>query len=125
MKRPIKAYIGTTIASGKQYIPWIHIDDLSDIFLYLIKNNKTKGVYNAVAPEHINNYQLTKEIARELKKPILLPNIPGFVFKLIFGEMSIILLKGSRVSCEKIIKEGYTFKYKSISSALKNLLKKP
>ncbi|MDX1829868.1 MAG: TIGR01777 family oxidoreductase [Lutibacter sp.] len=120
--KPIKFGFGAALGSGNQYIPWIHIDDLCNMYLEAIENNELKGVYNAVAPDYCNNKQLTKKIASSLGKKIWLPNIPSFIFKLIFGEMSIILLKGSRVSSKKIMNTGFKFKFQNLEAAFKNLI---
>lgn len=122
MINPIKYYFGAPLGSGKQYMPWIHLDDLCNIFIFSIKNKNVNGVYNAVASEHITNKEFTKIIAKKLKKPLFLPNIPSFFLKLIFGKMSSIILNGSRISSEKIINTGFNFKYKTISNALDNLI---
>ena len=118
---PIKKGLGAILGSGKQYIPWIHIEDLMQIFLFLIKNNFNNEIFNAVAPNFITNKELTKKIAFKLKKKLILPNIPKFALKIILGEMSSILLKGSRISSEKIIKVGYEFKYSAIEQLLDEL----
>jgi hypothetical protein len=122
--KPIKLGFGAAIGTGKQYMPWIHIDDLCSMYLDAIKNQEIKGIYNAVSPEHINNNLFTKSIGEVLKKSIWLPNIPAFVLKLILGKMAIIVLEGSRVSSEKIIETGFNFNYHKLKTALKNLLKK-
>lgn len=124
MKMPINYYIGAILGSGKQYMPWIHIDDISSMYEFAIKNSKISGVYNAVAPTSSTNKELTKEIAKVLKKPLLLPNIPNLVVKLIFGESADILLNGSRVSSNKIIREGFHFEHPNLRPALRNLLEK-
>lgn len=120
--KPIKSGFGAALGSGNQYIPWIHIDDLCNMYIEAIENNELKGIYNAVTPNYCNNNKLTKEIANSLNKKIWLPNIPAFIFKLFFGEMSEILLNGSRVSSEKIKKTGFKFKFKNLEAALKNLI---
>jgi uncharacterized protein (TIGR01777 family) len=120
--KPIKFGFGTVLGSGNQYIPWIHIDDLCNIYLEAIENKELKGVYNAVTSDYCNNKQLTKKIANTLGKKIWLPNIPSFIFKLVFGEMSVILLKGSRVSSKKIMNIGFKFKFQNLEAAFKNLI---
>lgn len=122
MSTPIKYGIGAVIGNGNQYVPWIHIDDLCSIFKFTIENKQISGAYNAVAPEHITNYELTKEIGKKLNRRILLPNIPKFIMKLIFGQMSSILLFGSRVSSNKLIQSGFSFKYKKLKHALSKVL---
>lgn len=119
--KPIKYYLGAALGNGNQYMPWIHIDDLCNIFKYSINNESISGVYNAVSPEHITNEEFTRSVANSIKKPILSPNIPSFLIKFIFGESSILLLKGSRVSSKKIIESGFVFKYSNLNNALKNL----
>jgi len=119
---PIKMGIGSAIGSGQQYMPWIHIDDLCGIYIKAIEDAQMNGAYNAVAPEHVINHEFTKTLARVLKKPYWFPNLPAFLLKLIFGNMSEILLKGSRVSSEKITSAGYQFNFTNLESALSDLL---
>jgi len=122
IRMPIKMGIGSAIGNGRQYMPWIHIDDLCDIYIKAIEETEMKGAYNAIAPAHQTNRDFTKTLARILNKPFWFPNIPGIVMKIILGEMSAILLKGSRVSSEKIIHAGYQFKFPDLESALVDLL---
>lgn len=119
---PVKKGIGAAIGSGKQYLPWIHIDDLSGIYLKAIEDTQMNGAYNAVAPDHKTNKDFINTLARLLKKPFWRFNFPGIVMKIIFGKMSAILLQGSRVSSEKIIKAGFIFKFPKLQSALEDLL---
>ena len=121
---PVKLGIGSAIGSGNQYFPWIHIDDLCNIYIKAIEDTNMIGAYNAAAPEYITNKQFTHTIARHLKKPFWFPNIPSFVIRALFGEMSAILLNGSRVSSEKILNSGFVFKYPKLQDALKQLLGK-
>ena len=120
LSQPIKLGVGAALGSGKQFIPWIHLEDLCNIYLYAIENEEIKGIYNAVAPEQLTNKSLTKIIANKLKKPLWLPNIPAFVMKLILGKMAAIILEGSRVSSEKIMATGFKFNYPTIKEALDN-----
>lgn len=111
------------LGKGTQYMPWIHIHDLCGIFKFIIENKHISGIYNAVSPEHITNIELVKKIAKILNRKIIFPNIPGFIIKGLFGERAIMLLEGSRVSSDSIIKNGFNFKYNNIEKALNNLLK--
>ena len=120
---PIKKGVGAVLGKGNQFIPWIHIEDLCNMYLNAITNINLNGIYNAVAPEHITNKNLTKNIATVLNKRIWLPPIPSVVFKLLFGKMSVILLKGSRVSSKKIENEGFKFEFITVKKAIANLLK--
>lgn len=116
---PIRYGLGASIGSGKQYFPWIHLDDLSAIYLKVISDNSMQGIYNAVAPQLITNENLTKALAKHFKKHIWLPNVPSIVIKLLFGEIAESLLTGSRISSEKIINSGFEFKYFSINNFIK------
>lgn len=120
--KPIKYGIGSGLGTGKQYMPWIHSNDLCGIYKFILEHDTTSGIYNAVSPEHTTNLQLTKTIAKILNRKLLLPNIPRFVLKALFGEKAIILLEGSRVSSDKIIQAGFNFKYKNLEQALKQIL---
>lgn len=119
MVTPIRYYFGAVIGSGQQYFPWVHINDLCAIYLKLISDNNTNGVYNAVAPNHITNQQLTHEIAKHFKRKILLPKVPGFAIKLLFGELANSLLYGNKISAEKIIATGFKFEVTSITDVYK------
>jgi len=118
LSQPIKLGVGAALGNGEQYIPWIHLDDLCNMYVEAIENEEIKEIYNAVAPEHVTNKSLTKMIAKKLKKPLWLPNIPAFVMKIILGEMAVILLEGSRVSSKKILATGFKFKFPTINEAL-------
>ena len=123
MLPPIRMGIGAPLGTGKQYMPWIHIEDICTIYEFALKNNTMDGAFNAVSPQHTTNENLTKKIAEVLKKPLFMPNIPGFVLKLIFGELADALLEGSRASAEKIQNAGFQFKFPDLKKALEHLLK--
>ena len=116
MKTPIVSPLG----SGKQYMPWIHIDDLCYMYIHLIEQNKY-GIYNAVGPEHHTNKTFSKLLANAINRPFIGIGVPSFMLKLIFGNMSKILLEGSKISSKKIEKNGYSFRFNSLSSALKDV----
>ena len=121
--KPIKNYVGAPLGSGKQWQSWIHIRDLAAIFLYCLQNELT-GVYNAVAPDPVTNKILTKTTADVLDKPLWLPNVPPFAMKLLLGQMATMVLEGQRVSADKIIGEGFDFKFSKLKPALKDLLER-
>ena len=118
----VKFFLGTWFGKGDNIYSWIHIDDLIDSILFLLKNNKL-GVYNLVSPNPISSKVFTLEIGKVLNKKIFLPSIPAFLIKLITGSMSELFLFSQNVSSKKITSEGFKFQFKSISSALNNLLK--
>lgn len=119
----IKAGIGSPLGTGKQYMPWIHIQDICSMYEFALKNSELDGAFNAVAPEHATNKDLTVQAAEVMKKPLFMPNVPAFVLKLLFGELSVAVLEGSRASSEKIQHAGFQFKFPDLKEALKDLLK--
>lgn len=123
MAAPVRWGVGSTLASGKQQLSWIHLDDVCGIFMHAAENREMAGAYNAVGPYAVSNEELTKKIAKHLRKPLWLPNVPAFVLKLYLGEMAEMVIHGNIVSSEKIKKSGYTFRYPDLDGALDNLLK--
>lgn len=122
MMKPILFGMGSPIGSGMQYMPWIHMDDLCAIYKQLLEQKLPAGVYNGVSPEHVTNKDLTRLLAKVLQRPLWLPNVPSFVLSLIFGKMAVILLNGSRVSADKLIENGFQFKYPKTLEALEEIL---
>jgi len=120
MMMPVKFGFGAALGSGKQYLPWIEVTDLAHMFIFVLENQKTDVIFNAVGPEQISNKEFMKTIARLMKKPFFLPDVPSFVMKLFMGEMAILLLKGNRVSSEKIQATGFEFKYKTLEEVMKS-----
>ena len=116
MNTPIISPLG----SGKQYMPWIHIDDLCNMYIKSIENNLT-GIFNAVSIEQHTSKTFSKTLAKSFNKPYVGINVPSFMLKLLFGEMANILLEGSRISAKKIEKNGYSFRFKTLKKALNNL----
>ena len=119
--KPIKFGLGAAFGNGKQWQSWIHIQDLANLFLYVLQNNLS-GVFDGVAPNPTSNSELTKTAASVLHKPLFMPNIPKFFMKLILGEMHILLFESQRVSSKKIADTGFLFKFNYLEPALKNLL---
>lgn len=119
-----KLGLGSAIGSGKQYMPWIHIEDLVSVFCEALFNQNFKGTYNAVSSEHTTNKEFSKQLAKSLSKPFFVPNVPSFLMKLLFGEMANMLLQGSRVSNQKLLHTGFTFKYPILTEALNNIARK-
>ncbi len=119
--KPVKMGLGAPLGSGNQWQSWIHVDDIAGIYYHILKNG-LEGVYNAVAPNPVTNKELTRQIARRLNRPLWLPGIPGFVLKLILGEMAEIVVEGQWASSQKIEESRYVFKYSNIKAALEDLL---
>lgn len=119
---PIKKGFGTALGTGNQYFPWIHMDDLCGIYMQALADEKMQGAYNAVSPEHVTNREFTRILAKLINMKLWLPNIPSLLIKLIFGKMSEILLKGSRISSDKIQARGYKFLFPGLNDALRQIL---
>jgi uncharacterized protein (TIGR01777 family) len=121
LAKPIRFGLGAPVGNGKQWMPWIHIDDVTGMYLYAIENDDITGNYNMVAPNPATNRQLTAAIAKELHRPLWLPKVPGFVLELALGEMSSMVLGGQKASAQKIEEAGFKFKYPTLTWALKEL----
>lgn len=120
--KTVRNYVGAAFGTGEQWQSWIHIKDLAEIFLFIIKN-KLEGNFNGVSPNPVTNNKLTKQIAKMRDKPLILPNIPEFVMETILGEMSYILFASQRVSSKKMEEEGFIFNYPNICVALEEIYK--
>lgn len=117
LKPPVAAPLG----SGDQWMSWIHIEDLARMFVFALEKTTLQGVYNAVGPNPATNQQLTQEAAYSKGKTYLGIGVPGFVLKLVLGEMADMVLGGNRVSCQKIQKAGFQFEFYELSAALKDI----
>lgn len=107
--------------SGRQYMPWIHISDLCNIYLKVIEEKNRSGPYNAVSPHHIRHDDFMRTLASITGRPLFLPRIPGTILRILLGEMSGIILNGSRVSPDRIIGAGYRFLFPGLEEALSDI----
>ncbi|MBT4679988.1 MAG: TIGR01777 family protein [Flavobacterium sp.] len=119
--KKMKTPIITSLGNGKQYMPWIHIDDLCELYIKAIEDQEFKGAFNAVSSEHISNLSFSKKISKIFNHPFLAVGTPSFILQIVFGEMSTIILNGSRISANKIKQAGFKFKFENLEKALKNL----
>jgi uncharacterized protein (TIGR01777 family) len=119
---PVRWGVGAALGSGKQQTSWIHIDDVCRMFIHAVENDSLHGVYNATGLSAVSNSYLTKAIAKAIKKPVWLPNIPSFVLKIILGEMADMVVTGNNVSSRKMQQTGFVFNFPSLEDALKDLL---
>ena len=116
--------LASPVGTGKQWMNWIHIEDLANMYVEAIENPQYNGSYNAVADETVTNETFMKSMAQKSNKFFLPIPVPAFMMKLIMGEMSSIILEGSRASNEKIKSTGFTFKYPDLNTALEDLINK-
>ncbi|MFN3605263.1 MAG: TIGR01777 family oxidoreductase [Leptonema sp. (in: bacteria)] len=122
MLLPMKFFLGSIPGNGKQFLSWIHIQDLIRIFDFVLENNNAKGVYNGTAPHPVTIEEFYKVASKLLNRPIFLPNIPEFLIRFILGEMSKLVLDSACVLPKRLLDENFEFKYKNISSALDDLI---
>ena len=122
MLLPVKLGLGSPIGTGTQMMPWIHIDDLCNLFVYAIEN-ELAGTYNAMA-NCDSNHDFMKALAKALKRPFFMPKVPAFLLKLMLGEMSALVLDSTNASNEKVKNAGFVFQHEAIESTLSALLKR-
>ncbi len=119
---PAKLGVLSPIGSGKQVISWIHIHDLCRLMDFIITKD-LNGKFNATSPHPVNNSLMLRSISKAFNRPFILPAIPAFLIKLLFGEMSVELLSGKTIYPQNLIDHGFQFEFPDIESALKDLVK--
>jgi uncharacterized protein (TIGR01777 family) len=120
MLLPFKPFAGGPIGSGKQWMPWIHREDMIALILYALKN-PVQGPLNATAPNPVTMKEFALTLGRTLHRPSFAP-IPGFVLKIALGEMSILVLGGQKAVPSALLAAGFTFKYDRLREALSGIL---
>ncbi|TVP79443.1 TIGR01777 family oxidoreductase [Thioalkalivibrio sp.] len=121
MLLPFKLGTGGRLGSGEHYFPWIHRADIVGIYQWLVENEQASGAYNASAPKPVTNAEFTRALGRALKRPTLLP-MPEPVLRLLFGEMSELLLVSNRMMPKRLLDEGFEFRYPELKQALHAIL---
>ena len=121
MVMPIKLGVGSALGSGEQWMSWIHIEDLCNMYIKAVEE-PLHGIFNGVGPNPVSNKAFTKILAHQLKRPIILPRVPASVLKLMLGEMSVLALGSNRVEPVAFLKEGFTFGFPRLDEALKSLV---
>lgn len=123
MDKPIRLFAGAPLGTGRQWIPWIHIDDLVSLYVRAIEDPLISGAYNACAPFPVTNATLTRVIAKKLHRPVWPFNLPKKILRLILGEMSEIIFISTNTSAQKLLNEDFKFKYTQLEDALTNIYK--
>jgi uncharacterized protein (TIGR01777 family) len=116
-----RKYLGGPLGSGKQWFSWIHLEDLTRAFLFLLENQEITGPVNFTSPHPVRNEELAAAIGKVMGRPSSL-RAPGFLLKIVLGEFGSILLEGQRVIPEKLLKSGFQFLYPEIERALRQIL---
>ncbi len=119
--QPIKYGFGAPLGDGNQWISWIHLQDVINMYAFGIAHEDLEGAFNMCSPYPLTNKALTKAIAKQLKKPLWLPNVPAFALKLVLGEMSAVVLGSTKMSSQKIEDAGFRFEYADIKKALNHI----
>jgi uncharacterized protein (TIGR01777 family) len=119
-----KFRLGSALGYGKQYMPWIHVDDLCAIYLEALNNGTMNGAYNAAIYDNTTNATFSKTLAKIYGYSLWLPNVPAFLIQLTMGEMAQIILTGRRVSSIKIEETGFKFRFTTLKEALMDCLEK-
>lgn len=122
MLPPFKLGLGGRFGDGKQFMPWIHRDDLVEAIIFLLNDASLSGAFNGSAPHPVTNAAFTQTLARQLHRPAVLP-VPAFVLKAGLGEMSQLLLTGADMRPERLNDAGFTFAYPTLDQALGAILK--
>ncbi len=123
LMKPAKFGFLVKTGSGRQYMPWIHITDLCNIYIKAIKDKKMSGAYNAASPQHGTHKEFMETLSIVMKRPVFPVPAPPWILKMVFGEMSDVVLKGSRVSSEKIQNSDFRFLYGNLRYALENVIR--
>ncbi len=113
--------VGSPIGTGRQWMSWIHMEDLFEIFSFILGNGAMSGPINCVAPHPVRNAEFARVLSRTLGRPILLPGVPSFVLNMLLGELSNVVVKGQRVIPDKLIEAGFSFKFPTLAQALQDL----
>jgi uncharacterized protein len=122
MAFPFKLFFGGKIGSGKQWLPWIHIDDWIELLIWELESNNVKGIFNAVSPNPVRASEFAITLGKVLHRPSIFP-VPSFMLKLMLGESSAMLLTGQRAIPKRAMEEGFEFRYKRLEDGLVDLFK--
>jgi hypothetical protein len=121
MLLPFKLGVGGPLAGGRQWMPWIHVDDLAALLLFAARTESLVGPYNAVAPQPVTNREFSRALARQLHRPAFIPT-PYFALRLAFGEMASMLVGSQRAVPQAAEKAGYQFRFPDINATLADIL---
>ncbi len=121
---PFRWFLGGPVGDGKQWVSWVHAADVSGLILFAINNSDAAGPINATAPEPLTNWGFCKMLGKVLNRPSWL-RMPGFLLRILLGEVAYVVVSGQRVSSQRAVKLGYVFQFDDLEVALRNLLQKP
>ena len=120
MLPPFKLGLGGRFGSGKQFMPWVHREDLVRAILFLLDNDELEGAFNASAPHPVTNAEFSRTLAKRLRRPAIFP-VPAFVLETAFGEMSRLLLTGADMRPKRLQEAGFQFQFETLDAALADI----
>ncbi len=120
---PFKIFLGGPLGNGKQWFPWIHIEDLINIIIHAIKTDSLLGPVNIASPGIVRMNDFATSIGKVLQRPSFF-QVPKFILKIAVGEFADAIISGQKVSVDKLLKSGFNFRFADLENALKNLLNK-
>jgi len=121
MMMPFRFFIGGKLASGRQWFPWIHVEDHVAAICYLLENETARGPFNLVSPKSITNAQFARALGRAMHRPSAVP-VPALALRVLYGELGDSLLESQRVIPQKLLDAGFEFRFADIEDALRDLL---
>ncbi|MDA1092027.1 MAG: TIGR01777 family oxidoreductase [Acidobacteria bacterium] len=121
MLLPFKLGLGGPMGHGRQWVSWIHMEDLLAMFVWVLENDEARGEYNGTAPYPVVNAELARTLGRVLRRPAAIP-LPGFVMRLALGEVADVVLQGQHVTPDRALAAGFSFRFPTLESALRDLL---
>jgi uncharacterized protein (TIGR01777 family) len=121
MLLPFRLFAGGPLGSGQQWFPWIHVADEVSAIRFLIENPAASGPFNLTAPAQLTNAEFSRVVGRVMRRPAFV-SVPAFALRLLFGEMSTVLLEGQRAISRRLRDLGFTFRFPEAEAALRDLL---
>lgn len=118
MLPPFKLGVGGPVAGGRQYVPWVHVDDVAGALLFCLDTDEASGPVNVCAPEPVTNRELSKALGRVLSRPAVAP-VPALALRLLYGEMAQIVTTGVRAMPRRLEELGYRFQRPDLEDALR------
>ena len=122
--KPLRFGLGAYFANGQAWYSWIHIDDMCQMYLWVLEHPAVEGIYNAVAPQPVRNKYLVQATARAMQQAAIFAPAPKFALRILLGEMADVVLFSNRVSAERLIQAGFHFHYPELETALAQIFKK-
>ena len=122
MMLPFKLFMGGPIGSGRQWFPWVHRDDLISIVMLALEKPVLSGPVNVAAPEHVTMKQFCTALGKAMHRPSWAP-APAFALRILLGEMSSMIITGQKVVPEKLMKNGYEFRFPDLVQALEDVVR--